>query len=107
MKASAAYSADRPLLNPTAIFPPEPQACEELFCAIIGLAVKDLRHVEFLQDKASLTGYERKKLLLLTEVDHPGEFLESAWFEQICGMLNLHPDTIRVGLHSRDIEFDG
>lgn len=81
----------------------DPRSCEELFCAVIGLAIRDLEQIESLQDKPNLTVYERKKLLQLTEEWHPAAFLEGDWFEQICMMLNLIPGTIRKGLRSRRI----
>lgn len=79
----------------------DPKSCEELFCAVIGLAIRDLEQIESLQDKPNLTLYERKKLLQLTEEWHPAAFLEGDWFEEICMMLNVVPGTIRNGLRSR------
>ena len=91
--------------------PPEagydPIACAELFCAVIGLAIKDLEVVEHLESKASLSDYESNKLLGLTADDHLVHFLESDWFEQICGMLDIDPEMIRLGVRTRKAGGDG
>jgi hypothetical protein len=79
----------------------DPTSCAELFCAVIGLAIKDLALVEYLESKTSLSDYESKKLLGLTADDHLAHFLESDWFEQICGMLDIHPEMIRLGVRTR------
>lgn len=82
----------------------DPTSCAELFCAVIGLAIKDLELVEYLESKASLSDYESAKLLGLTSDDHLAHFLESDWFEQICSMLDLEPEVIRLGFRTRRAE---
>ena len=79
----------------------DPTSCAELFCAVIGLAIKDLELVDYLQSKTSLSDYESEKLLGLTADDHLAHFLESDWFEQICDMLDIQPEMIRLGVHTR------
>ena len=70
---------------------------------MIGLAIRDLEQIELLEDKPNLTVYERKKLVQLTEGWHPAVFLAGDWFEEICVMLDMPPDTIRSGLLARRI----
>lgn len=79
----------------------DPTSCAELFCAVIGLAIKDLELVAYLESKTSLSDYESTKLLGLTADDHLAHFLESDWFEQICSMLDLEPEVIRHGFRTR------
>ncbi len=79
----------------------DPESCRELFCAIVGLAVKDSEHIKCLEDRPSLTAYEHKKLQQLTEDWHPADFFDGVWFEDICAMLNVQPDAIRSELLAR------
>ena len=80
---------------------PDRQPCEDLLCAVIALAIRDLEQIEHLQGKRTLTGYESKKLLRLTKAWPPETFLEGDWFEEICRMLNVEPETIRAAVASR------
>ena len=79
----------------------DPGACEELFRAVIGLAIKDLEQIEALQGKPSLSVYEQKQLLQLTGDEHPAAVLDGDWFEMICAMLDVRPETVREGLATR------
>ena len=97
--------------RPTASSPPrvvhpdeigvDPVSCRELFCAVIGLAIRDCERIKFLKDKAHLTPYEAKKLAELTESCHPADFFEGDWFESLCSMLAVHSETIRGELQAR------
>ena len=70
----------------------------ELLFAVIGRAIKDYEYVKCSRNKPSLTPYERKMLRELTSECHPADFFGSQWFEYICAMLEVQPETIRKRL---------
>ena len=76
---------------------PDLRSCRELFLAVIALAVRDAGTLRDLDGKPNITAYERKALRLLTEdAIAPHEFFESEWFETMCAMVSINPETIRV-----------
>jgi len=93
--------ATAPRVDGLAEILPDSQSCEELLCAVIALAIRDLKQIEHLEDKPTLTAYERHQLLALTQEWSPAAFLEGDWFEEICRMLNVEPETIRTAVRER------
>lgn len=77
-------------------------AYRELFVSIIELAIKDYEFLLRIREQDQLTPSERKKLRGLTEDGDPEEFFDSRWFEDICGMIGVHPDVIREKLDTME-----
>ncbi len=76
---------------------PDVGSCRELFLAVIALAVRDAGTLRDLDGKPNITAYERKAVRQLTEDGiAPHEFFESEWFETMCAMVSINPETIRV-----------
>ena len=76
---------------------PDPESCRELFVAVIALAIRDAGVLRNLDEKPNITAYERKAIRHLTEdAIAPHEFFESEWFETICAMVSVNPETIRT-----------
>lgn len=76
------------------------EAYRELFVSVIQLAIKDYEFLQRVRHQAHLSSSERKKLRGLTEDGDPEEFFASRWFEDICGMIGVHPDAIREKLET-------
>jgi hypothetical protein len=77
------------------------ESCARLLCAVIALAIRDLEKIWRLESKPTLTEYEGKKLARLSGEWRPEAFLEGEWFEEICMMLQVQPDTIRSAVRER------
>jgi hypothetical protein len=75
------------------------QAYRELYVSIIQLAIKDYEFLRRIDGRNALSPSERKKLRGLSEDSDPVEFFNSGWFEDICGMIGVHPQAIRERLH--------
>jgi hypothetical protein len=86
---------------------PDRHSCEDLLCAVIALAIKDLEEIDHLQSKPALTAHESQKLHALTREWPPAAFLGGDWFEEICRMLNAVPETIRAAVRKRRESDDG
>ena len=74
---------------------------------MVALAIRDLERIDHLEGNATLTDYESKKLLALTQDWPPAAFLDGAWFEEICLMLNVEPENIRAAVRERRDRDDG
>ncbi len=76
---------------------PDLGSCRELFFAVIALAVRDAGTLRDLDGKPNITVSQRKAVRQLTaDGIAPHEFFESEWFETMCAMVSLNPETIRV-----------
>ncbi len=76
---------------------PDVGSCRELFLAVIALAVRDAGTLRDLDGKPNITASQRKAVRQLTEDGiAPHEFFESEWFETMCALVSIHPETIRV-----------
>ena len=81
------------------------EAYRQLYVSIIQLAIKDYEFLRRIIEQNALTPSERKKLRGLAEDSDPVEFFNSRWFEDICGMIGVHPQAIRERLEiTPDIE---
>ena len=76
-------------------------ACRSLWVAVIHKAVKDMAYVRSKDSQRDLTPSEREKLQRIYELDTPGEFFESSWFEEICRQLELSANRIRSEVQTR------
>ncbi|NKB89288.1 MAG: hypothetical protein GKS06_13805 [Acidobacteria bacterium] len=74
------------------------QAYRQLYVSIIQLAIKDYEFLRKIDGRNALSPSERKKLRGLSEDSDPVEFFNSGWFEDICGMIGVHPQAIRERL---------
>jgi len=74
------------------------EAYRQLYVSIITLAIKDYEFLRRINGRVNLSPSERKKLRGLTEDSDPVEFFNSRWFEDICGMIGVHPQAIRERL---------
>lgn len=74
------------------------EAYRQLYVSVIQLAIKDYEFLRRINGQRSLSPSERKKLRGLTEDSDPVEFFNSRWFEDICGMIGVHPQAIREKL---------
>lgn len=74
------------------------EAYRQLYVSIIQLAIKDYEFLRRIDGQPTLSPSERKKLRGLTEGSDPVEFFNSGWFEDICGMIGVHPQAIREHL---------
>ena len=90
--------ATAPRVDGLAEVGPDRESCEDLLCAVIALAIKDLKKVEELEGKPTLTVYESQQLLILNQECPPAAFLECDWFEEICLLLNVEPENIRAAV---------
>ncbi len=76
---------------------PDVASCRELFLRIIVLAIRDARVLENLEGKPVMTNADRKAVRQLTaDGIAPHEFFESEWFETMCALVSINPETIRV-----------
>jgi hypothetical protein len=78
------------------------QAYRQLYVSIIQLAIKDYEFLRRIDGRNALSPSERKKLRGLSEDSDPVEFFNSGWFEDICGMIGVHPQAIRERLEVKD-----
>ena len=75
-----------------------PESCQQLFFAVIRLAIRDAELIKRVGRKGEPTAYEEKTVGQVTAVSHPEDFFDSDWFEEICAMLCVLPETIRERL---------
>ncbi len=78
------------------------EAYRQLYVSIIQLAIKDYEFLRRISGQPTLSPSERKKLRGLTEDSDPVEFFNSRWFEDICGMIGVHPQAIRERLEVKE-----
>jgi len=78
------------------------EAYRQLYVSIIQLAIKDYEFLRRINGRNTLSPSERKKLRGLTEDSDPVEFFNSRWFEDICGMIGVHPQAIRERLEIKE-----
>lgn len=78
------------------------EAYRQLYVSIIQLAIKDYEFLRRINGRNVLSPSERKKLRGLSEDSDPVEFFNSGWFEDICGMIGVHPQAIRERLDVRE-----
>ncbi|NKB88644.1 MAG: hypothetical protein GKS06_10530 [Acidobacteria bacterium] len=76
-------------------------ACRSLWVAVIHKAMKDMAYANSKDTQRKLTPSEREKLQRIYELDAPGEFFDSPWFEEICRHLELSASRIRSELLAR------
>jgi hypothetical protein len=76
-------------------------ACRSLWVAVIHKAMKDMAYASSKDTQRKLTPSEREKLQRIYELDTPGEFFESPWFEEICRHLDMSASRIRTEILDR------
>ena len=76
-------------------------ACRSLWVAVIHKAMKDMAYASSKDTQRKLTPSEREKLQRIYELDTPGDFFESQWFEEICRHLELSASRIRSEITNR------
>ena len=76
-------------------------ACRSLWVAVIHKAMKDMAYACSKDTQRKLTPSEREKLQRIYELDTPGDFFESPWFEEICRHLELSASRIRTEISAR------
>lgn len=74
------------------------EAYRELYVSVIQLAIKDFEFLRRIDKQDRLSSSERKKLRGLLEDGDPLDFFTSRWFEDMCGMIGVHPNAIREHL---------
>ena len=74
------------------------EAYRQLYVSIIQLAIKDYEFLRRISGQSCLSPSERKKLRGLSEDSDPIDFFNSRWFEDMCGMIGVHPQAIRERL---------
>ena len=67
--------------------------CEKLWRAVIEQAFIDLRYLQRFEGRAGKK-HQRNKLHRIN-ANPPGEFLEGAWFEELCEYLRIDPERVR------------
>ncbi len=72
-------------------------ACQELWRTVIERAVMDLAYLQRFEGRTQLKKHELEKLRRIAE-SPPTDFIEGAWFEEICEYLQIDPDRVRNGL---------
>ncbi len=75
---------------------PDAGPCRHLFLAVIALAIRDAGILKGLDRKPNITAYDLKAVRRLTaDGIAPHEFFESEWFETMCALVSLNPETVR------------
>ena len=69
-------------------------ACRTLWRTVIERAVDDLRFLRRHRSRADLKKHQQERLRRIHE-SPPGEFIQGAWFEQICDFLQVSPTRVR------------
>lgn len=72
-------------------------ACQELWRTVIERAVMDLAYLQRFAGRKQLKKHELEKLRRIEE-SPPTDFIEGAWFEEICDYLQIDADRVRNGL---------
>lgn len=70
-------------------------ACRALLFAVLETAIRDYRYLEEIGDRTQLGEADRKRVRAMTEDNHPAEFFDSEWFDDVCHLLRLTPDAVR------------
>ena len=69
-------------------------ACQELWRTVIERAVMDLQYLERFAGRENLKKHELEKLRRIEE-SPPNDFIEGAWFEQVCDYLQIDAEGVR------------
>ncbi len=69
-------------------------ACRQLWRTVLQRTVDDIRFLQRKAGRTRLKKHEEERLRRIRE-NPPAEFVEGAWFEQICDYLEVSPDRIR------------
>ena len=69
-------------------------ACERLWRTVINRARLDLRFLEHIAGRVELAKHERERLRRIQQ-NPPAEFIEGAWFEQVCEYLRVDAGELR------------
>lgn len=69
-------------------------ACLMLWRTVIERTVEDIKFLQRYGAKAKLKKHEEEQLRRIKE-NPPAEFVDGAWFEQICDYLQVSPERIR------------
>jgi hypothetical protein len=76
-------------------------ACRNLWRSVLERTVDDMHFLRDHVGTRKLKKHEEERLRRIRE-NPPAEFVEGAWFEQICDYLQVSPQRIRRAIHEQE-----
>ena len=72
--------------------------------AVLETAIRDCEYLESVRDSSEFSVAQNKRVRSMVEDNHPHEFFDSIWFEQICQLLGLNHSAVKkiVDTHIND-----
>lgn len=77
-------------------------ACKQLWRTVLQRTVDDLQFLDRYRHRTRLKKHEEERLRRIRE-NPPAEFVQGAWFEQICDYLQVNPERIRRAIRELDV----
>ncbi len=69
--------------------------------AVLETAIRDYEYLETLGSRRRFSAAQSKRIRSMVEDNHPREFFESSWFEEICHLLGLNYRAVRSTVFER------
>lgn len=73
----------------------DPDACRAMLFAILETAIRDYHYLVSVEGRDDFSTAETKRIRSMLEDNHPKEFFESQWFQEICHLLELNHSAVR------------
>ncbi len=82
----------------------DPDACRAMLFAVLETAIRDCEYLESVRDSSEFSVAQNKRVRSMVEDNHPHDFFDSIWFEQICQLLGLNHSAVKkiVDTHIND-----
>ena len=63
--------------------------------AVLETAIRDCEYLESVRDRSEFSAAQNKRIRRMVEDNHPREFFDSTWFEEICQLLGLNHSAVK------------
>ncbi len=73
----------------------DPDACRAMLFAVLETAIRDCEYLESVRNHGKFSVSQNKRIRSMVEDNHPREFFDSTWFEEICQLLGLNPSAVK------------
>ena len=73
----------------------DPDACRAMLFAVLETAIRDCEYLEKARDLSEFSVSQNKRVRAMVEDNHPREFFDSSWFEEICDLLGLNHHAVK------------
>ena len=69
--------------------------------AVLETAIRDYEYLESIAGRRRHNTAQNKRIRSMVEDNHPREFFDSKWFEEICHLLGLNHVAVRATIFER------